>query len=164
MQTSTQHLVDDLIELMPTITRRAKLHPGSLSECPGGLLAYSEMRILLHLAIYQEDSVGVVADAIAMSRPAVTEAIDRLVAKGLVERLPSDADRRRVLLRLTREASEFTGLLVERWRQVFLTTLEHLTPEEQSGFVKGLKALSLALSDPATDRATARAEAASPTH
>jgi DNA-binding MarR family transcriptional regulator len=153
MPISTHRLVDDLVELMPTITRRAKPHPEFHFDCPNGTLACSELRILLHLAIHRVDSVGVVADAIDMSRPAVTEAIDRLAAKGMVERLPSDADRRRVLVRLTPEVGQFAGRLVERWRQVFVTTLEHLTPEEQAGFVKGLRTLSVALNEPVTAKA-----------
>jgi DNA-binding MarR family transcriptional regulator len=145
------HLIDDLVELMPTIIRRAKPNPGEFSDCPGGTLSYSEVRILVHLAIYREDSVGVVAEAIGMSRPAVTEAIDRLTAKGMVERFPSDEDRRRVLLRLTPPANEFAGRLVERWRNVFRASLAQLAPVEQGGFVKGMKALSEALMDPVPD-------------
>ena len=140
--------VDRLLQLIPMILRRGKPPPQMVHDCPGGSLAHSEMRILLQLALHERESVGRIADAIGMSRPAVTEAVDRLVEKAMVVRIPSVTDRRLVLLELTPEAQVFAERLVDYWRRAFVRTLSTLSEDEQAAFVKGMVALTEALHDP----------------
>ena len=153
----TPDLVDELVRLMPVILRRIKPDPQDTPDVTAGSLSHSEVRILLHLAIYGDSGSGAIAEAIAMSRPAVTEAIDRLVAKGFVERVGHEVDRRRVTVRLTPRATEFAEHIVSRWRDGFARTLAKLDPAEQVGFYKGMTALADSLLEIGTEETASRA-------
>ena len=50
-----------------------------------------------------------IAEDILIPPPTLTRVIDRLIADGLVHRLPDPADRRRVLARLTRRGEHVHG-------------------------------------------------------
>lgn len=63
-------------------------------------LTLPQYRVLVHLAEGCE-APSVLADKLAVSRPSVTGVVDGLVARGLVRREHSDADRRRVSHELT---------------------------------------------------------------
>jgi DNA-binding MarR family transcriptional regulator len=151
-----QELVDELVKLMPVILRRVKPDPAFVADCPSGTLAYSEMRILLHLAIYGDSGSSAVAEAIGMSRPAVTEAIDRLVTKEFVERAGHEGDRRRVNVRLTPRATDFAERILARWRDGFTRSLSRLDSAEQVGFLKGMKALADSLLEISQEETAAR--------
>ena len=152
----TQNLIDELVKLMPIIMRRIKPDPAIVADCPVGSLAYSEVRILLHLAIYGDSGSSAIAEAIGMSRPAVTEAIDRLVAKEFVERAGHEIDRRRVNVRLTPQATEFVERILSRWRDGFSRSLAKLDSTEQLGFLKGMTALADSLLEISHEETAAR--------
>lgn len=140
-------LVEELIRLMPVIWRRAKPDPSTLGEACPGQLSYSDCRVLIHLALHDRDSAGAMADQIGLSRPAATEAVDRLVARGLVVRETCESDRRRVSLALTPAAVEIAARFVDRWRTGFDRALDQLTEDEQVAFHKGMFALADSLSE-----------------
>ena len=75
----------------------------------------------------------------------MTNRVDRLVARSLVERLPDPADRRGVLVRLTERGRETVdgalSALLERERAL----LGSLTPAEQGRLASLLRQLSLAV-------------------
>lgn len=144
-------LIDDLIRLMPVIWRRSKPDPSKIVRCESGQMAVSDLRILVHLALHERQGVGQIADRIGLSRPATTEAIDRLAAKSLVVREPCDVDRRRVLLTLTPVAIGIASQFIDRWRGGFERALEQLTEDEQLAFHKGMFALANSLVDDNVD-------------
>ena len=61
-----------------------------------------QYRVLMLLE-KEPEGASVVADELAVTRPTITAIIDGLVGRGLVDRAPDPADRRRVRLRLTTE-------------------------------------------------------------
>ena len=92
----------------------------------------------------QPVSIKDVQGEIGLSHPATCRAIDRCVAEGLVDRRPSEQDRRHMMLVLTGageaaarsvEAArqDIVATLIEGWdddeRQALLGWLERLTPE-----------------------------------
>ena len=139
--------IEELIRVMPLIWRRAKPDPSQLgATCPAGL-SVSEIRVLVHLALFERSSAGEMAEHIGLSRPATTEAIDRLVEKGMARREPCPEDRRKVQLALTGDAVEIARQFIDRWRAGFERALDRLTEEEQKAFHKGMFALADSLGE-----------------
>ncbi len=68
-------------------------------------LALGSYEVLLHLAEAPEHSLrmGALADRLLLSRSGLTRLVDRLAARGLVERHSCDSDRRGTYARLTDE-------------------------------------------------------------
>src|SRR4249920_327103 len=61
----------------------------------------SEWRVMATLAGGDPLSIGRLAQVAVMKQPTVTRMLDRMAAKGHVERLPHDSDRRITLVRIT---------------------------------------------------------------
>lgn len=80
------------------------------------------------------DQAGV-AGLIAYDRPTIGEVINRLVAKGLVERAVKDSDRRARVLRLTVLGEDTLARLLPVVREVQSLILANLTPDERAVFL-----------------------------
>ena len=63
----------------------------------------SEWRVMASLAGGVAISIGQLAQVTVTKQPTVTRLLDRMEARGQVERLPHDSDRRITLVRITRE-------------------------------------------------------------
>lgn len=66
----------------------------------------SEWRVLASLAEGSPLSIGRLAQVTITKQPTATRLLDRMEARGEVERLPHDSDRRVTLVRITREGSK----------------------------------------------------------
>ncbi|MTD14825.1 MarR family transcriptional regulator [Nakamurella sp. YIM 132087] len=111
----------------------------------------SAMRCLDHL-VGGPCTAGELATATGLRPAATTALIDRLVQAGFVERSPSEADRRQVLVRMTedgyRRVGEFYGPLVADGQQL----LRKLTIAELTAMREHLEAIT-ALTERHTDAA-----------
>jgi DNA-binding MarR family transcriptional regulator len=67
--------------------------------------------------------------------------VDRLVERGLVERLADPEDRRVVLVRTADEGQQLIEQLVTSWRTLSTPLLEALTPEDLSKVHEALRVL-----------------------
>lgn len=76
------------------------------------------------------DQAGVAA-LIAYDRPTIGEVINRLVAKGLVQRAVNDADRRARVLRLTPQGAAAYAQLLPVVRELQEEILASLRPDER---------------------------------
>jgi DNA-binding MarR family transcriptional regulator len=76
-----------------------------------------------------------------ISPPALSGHVDRLEAAGLVERVRSDADRRRVGLRLTDEGSQLLRRVRARRTTWLAERMRSLTPDELEAIEAALPAL-----------------------
>lgn len=85
------------------------------------------------------DQAGV-AGLIAYDRPTIGEVINRLVAKGLIERAVNHADRRARVLRLTPEGEATFERLLPIVRDLQEAILGSLTPDERTAFLTLAKA------------------------
>ncbi len=71
-------------------------------------------RVLAVLAGTDGLTVGELAKGVLFKQPTLTKVVDRMAADGLVERVPGEGDRRRVLVRSTAKGQDLVaGLLVE---------------------------------------------------
>ena len=96
---------------------------------------------LLHLIEPDQPvAMGRLAETLACDASNVTGLVDRLEARGLLRRRPSDADRRVKVLVLTPTGSRLRALLLERMTAA-PATLERLSLREQRALVRMLRRL-----------------------
>lgn len=84
----------------------------------------SEWRVMASLAGGEAISIGQLAQVTVTKQPTVTRLLDRMEARGQVERLPHDSDRRVTLVRITRKGSQAVEHLMELAREHEMRVLE----------------------------------------
>lgn len=100
-------------------------------------LTLSQYRVLVFLA-NGESRPSHIAPNVHVTRPTVTALVDGLVARGLVDRQPDEADRRRVRHRVT-AAGKRALLEADRAAEANLRALAaHLPPERASAAIEAL--------------------------
>jgi DNA-binding MarR family transcriptional regulator len=89
-------------------------------------------------------TIGQVAAALAIGKPAASILVDRLVQLELAERIEDPLDRRRTIARLTASGQELAARLREGGRDRIRAWLERLSDEDLAALVQGLRALAAA--------------------
>ena len=84
----------------------------------------SEWRLMASLAGGEAISIGQLAQVTVTKQPTVTRLLDRMEARGQVERLPHESDRRVTLVRITRKGSKAVEHLMELAREHEMRVLE----------------------------------------
>jgi DNA-binding MarR family transcriptional regulator len=84
----------------------------------------SEWRVLASLAGGMPVSIGRLAQVAITKQPTVTRLLDRMEARGQVQRLPHDSDRRITLVRITRKGAKTVEHLMHLAREHELRVLE----------------------------------------
>ena len=113
----------------------------------------TDQAILAELARDGELTNGQIARAIGMSTGGVTPAVDRLEAKGLVERRPNPDDRRSSVLALTDEGARMMGLGMQILREA-LDPLEVAMSEEDVRLVVRVLETAMAGYEAVSERLT----------
>ncbi len=80
-------------------------------------ITVSEWRVLASLAGSEPVSIGSLAQVTTMKQPTVTRVLDRMEAKGHVQRLQHDGDRRVTLVRITPAGARVVSRLIPLARQ-----------------------------------------------
>jgi MarR family transcriptional regulator, organic hydroperoxide resistance regulator len=70
------------------------------------------------------------AEMLEVSLPAVTNLANKLVAKGLIERVIPESDRRNVLLRITEAGQEVEARMVQKYEEMTRELWEDFSEEE----------------------------------
>lgn len=106
-------------------------------------LTMSEQATLVFIATADGAGAGLVqahiADATSSSPSAMTARIDRLEARGLVERIPDPRDRRASLVRLTGAGGELVRRLLDTVDAAQAPLLDGFTEAEQEAFAELLR-------------------------
>ena len=87
------------------------------------------------------NSMSELATAKNISRPAISQAVDVLVKKGLLTRIPSTTDRRVVELALTEEGNALLDTVFKENREWMKELMKALTTEELETIGKAMTAL-----------------------
>jgi len=87
------------------------------------------------------NSMSELATAKNISRPAISQAVDILVKKGLLTRIPSSTDRRVVELALTEEGNALLDTVFKENRNWMKERMNALTTEELETIGKAMEAL-----------------------
>jgi DNA-binding MarR family transcriptional regulator len=95
------------------------------------------------LLIFEEEGIRMreLARRLGGSFSNATVLVDRLVDRGLVERLADPQDRRVVLVRAADEGQQLIEQLVTSWRTLLTPLLEALAPEDLSKVHEALRVL-----------------------
>lgn len=92
-----------------------------------------------------ERTPGELLGDLMISSSSTTNRVDRLVARGLVERRPDETDRRSVPVRLTAAGMKLVDTVMPAHMTNEATILAHLSTDEQSQLATLLKRLAVAL-------------------
>jgi DNA-binding MarR family transcriptional regulator len=109
-------------------------------------ISVDQFHILRHIR-KGYSSVSDLAGARQISRPAVSQALDLLVEKGLVTRIPSRADRRCVRLELTSAGNELLNTIFKKNRVWLAEKMAGLTAAENELIVCALDLLKQTLEE-----------------
>ena len=133
------------------ITAFQRWHQGSISLI--------HLNVLTILEASGPMSMGSLADALDISVASITGVIDRMEARGLVERRRDAEDRRVVLVQPAKGARKVFGEIDNRRRKGLQMLLVRLSDEELSGLIAGHRALREARLEFAKQRRVDKVEA-----
>jgi DNA-binding MarR family transcriptional regulator len=105
-QTRKQELIERFVELVEQINQC--MHSRPLEEWPDLELTIPQIKTLTLLRHQGPQRMGSIATFLGSTLSSSTSIIDRLVDKGLVERVPDSDDRRVVICQLTPRGQEST--------------------------------------------------------
>lgn len=101
-------------------------------------LSHSQFLQLRYLLWNPGAGVGEMADHLGISRPAATQSVDRLVKRGLVQRIGAADDRRRVHLRLTSHGEAVIKRTIADMKRELDAVLEQMPPEDRDALARGV--------------------------
>jgi DNA-binding MarR family transcriptional regulator len=111
-----RHFVDDYLPAL--LAQASRLISGEFHRVVTTHgFTVSEWRVLASLAGSEPINIGALAQITTMKQPTVTRVLDRMQARGLVERLPNDGDRRVTLVRITPAGTRLVSKLIPLARQ-----------------------------------------------
>ena len=94
-----------------------------------GELSAPQMNMILMIRVRGAVSVTQLASLLNVSPPSASTMVDRLVERGLLTRMPSNEDRRKVVIRVSPEAIEEISRIEEKVLSAFVELVEALGPE-----------------------------------
>lgn len=92
-------------------------------------------------------SISELAEAKQISRPAISQAVDLLVDRGLISRKQSTQDRRWVELELTQTGNDMLTAIYERNSEWMEEKLVTLSPDELSSLISGMEVMKKVFSN-----------------
>lgn len=120
---SNASFVDDYLPAL--LAQASQLISGEFHEVVNRQgFTVSEWRVLATLSDGTALSIGRLAQVTTMKQPTVTRVIDRMVAKGQIERVASEEDRRVTLVRITGAGARTARKLVAMAREHEARVLE----------------------------------------
>lgn len=113
-------------------------------ESPLGELPPSQMHCLHAIAREEMQKMHALADKLEIKLPALSQSVDRLVKRGLVERHADPEDRRAVRLGLTEAARTLLSEARAQRRARLRATVHNLEAAALPGIIEGLRLLAAA--------------------
>jgi DNA-binding MarR family transcriptional regulator len=104
-------------------------------------LTYSQAQVLFQLERHPRSLATDLARTFGITLPAVTQVVDRLVGKRLVDRAENPRDRRQVFLSLTRTGHQLARDLEAAQMAGMSEVLQRLPADERKEVVRGLERL-----------------------
>lgn len=134
---SDQQRWRDMLVSLRKITQAITLHSRDLSRRYG--LTGPQLIILNEIANHQTLSVTELARYISLSQATVTDILNRLEKRGLIERTRDSADRRRVLIRITDQCRQILSQTPPPLQETFVERYGALPEWEQLMILSALK-------------------------
>jgi len=140
-----QQTIDRFWETIPPLWSRIRAHLRSTAAEKYGI-TIEQFHILRHIH-RGKNSACELAATIGISRPAVSQAVDALVHKGLLTRQQDTSDRRYVTLALTENGSILLKGIFENNRIWMLGKLETLSQDELNATVQAMETVKKTLNE-----------------
>lgn len=134
---SRQQLIDELIAALHRARNRFAESNRHVYQQFG--LTPTQWQIIRCITHHQLRHQKDIAEHLGISKGAVAQQVDELIQKGLLEKIPDPADRRRQLLRLTEKTKKLKAEMYELMTNNLADIFESLTDEELTGLVRILK-------------------------
>ena len=116
----------------------------------GAMLPPAQVRALLAIEAAEDLNVTGLARTLGTSPSATSRLCDRLVAAGLLARVPAAASRREILLRLTESGQRLAAWIRDQRRMALTRVLDTISPGGRTDLARGLS--ELVLQQPSTPR------------
>lgn len=139
MDQSLENTVDAVLETLPPVWDRIRLNLRTAATKKFGI-SLEQFHTLRHIR-RGYCHTGDLAEKRQVSRPAISQAIGVLVAKGLVKREQEDDDRRLVRLELTPYANEVLDVNFRENHAWMREKMASLSPEEKNCVREAMKIL-----------------------
>lgn len=110
----------------------------------GEEVTLTQYRSLVVLASRGPQSLGALAESVAVTAPTASRMVDRLVRKGLVRRRTDPKDRRQMRLALTEAGRHLVQVVTEHRRREISELLSSIPRDVQAAMVDGLAHLARA--------------------
>ncbi|MGA2613780.1 MAG: MarR family transcriptional regulator [Spirochaetia bacterium] len=126
---------------------RALLHAFLSESSPAWIgleLTLPQLRAVFVVAHNKASSIAQIAQAIGVGEPTASHLVSRLVRADLVDRREDSADRRRVIVRLSKAGEELIEKLLG-WEKLFGQWLHRVSNEDLISLRDGLHAIRNAL-------------------
>lgn len=134
---SSQQRCKEMLVSMRKITQAISLHSHDLNKRYG--LTGPQLVILNEIASHKSISVTELARSISLSQATVTDILNRLDKKGLVDRTRDDTDRRRVNIRITPTSRDILSKAPPALQETFVDRFSKLAEWEQLMILSSFK-------------------------
>lgn len=135
--------------LGPILVRGLRLMPAV--EGMEREFSFSQTLILMMLLTQQNVKMNELARLLGLSRANATGLVDRLEARGLVERSHSTEDRRVVHVNLTRKGQQTARKLNEARRTGLALMMRRVPPKNLAVFIETLEQMAMGLAETQSD-------------
>jgi DNA-binding MarR family transcriptional regulator len=136
---SLRQAVETFWETVPPFWQRIRAHIHQVATEQFDI-SVEQFHILRHIRRGQA-SVSELAEAKNISRPAISQAVNLLVNKGFITRIPDTRDRRHVRLALTASGDALLDAIFDETRQWMIQILSPLSDEELQSLTQGMDSL-----------------------
>jgi DNA-binding MarR family transcriptional regulator len=140
-----QQTIDRFWESVPPVWNLVKSNVRSVASQQFGVTV--EQFHLLRAMRRRAHTISELAQIGRISRPAISQAVDALVHKGLVSRRQRHTDRRYVTLELTAEGTALLEAIFKQTRAWMMTKLASLEEDELRSVMTGMALLRQAFED-----------------
>lgn len=137
---------DELIRLAARFLRHAQAKraavPSGVTELlQSNGLGHRHMPVLIGLAMHGPQTVGVLAERIALAPASTSQLVNELRRAGLVSRTTDPADRRRAVIAIDDALRPEIAALAEARARPLRATLARLSPDDRAAFLRGWRVL-----------------------
>jgi DNA-binding MarR family transcriptional regulator len=138
-----QQIIERLWETFPPVWEGIRRNLRAIATDQFNI-SVEQFHILRHIRKGQK-SVSELAEIKQISRPAISQAVEVLVEKGLITRKQSKGDRRYVELELTDQGKDLLNAIFDENRKWMMEKMAALSPEEAASITRGLDILKRTL-------------------
>ena len=139
MEVKHRTSIESIIDAQRAVIRT--LHETSTSWLELNV-SMAQLKTLIVLSDEGPMPVGQVGCRMGVTLPTASYQVERLVRKGLVERVQDNRDRRRTLVHLTDEARDLVRSLRQGRADIMRAWLKQMSPEDIAALERGLTALA----------------------